>query len=623
MSMQLPALGAIIAIIALAPSVTAVAQVNDEPSVTVKVSPDRIPPGGSVTISGLGYAQSGGNITITVTPPSGTATKLVAVPDNQTRYSTQYIGAASPGTYSVSAQAGAKSTPATAQFTVQSATIDIDEDVADNKKFLEEAQDLVKAVRKQVDNVPDSPAKTDMTTKLDKLEPALITVTQQSAQLPSMLQPFKTLLAQHPETQPALQPMLDHLADLDEQTRDDMQVLAKVTAQSQKTLKSCDTIDQSTQSLKALSEVLDAAHDPFEFVSGYASGLAKSAYPGSGEAPGQAAKAANLAYGISSAGESKEGLAEAVGNAQGSMVQNGIKLGSEGAIADKLIEAIPESVRSSDGFKLAVTETKKFAPRVVSDGSNVIKQFLNAAALVTDVVTYANESFFARYCQKFEGTFTATMKAYFYAKGYAPSDWWNYSTVINGKLTLRYPKEASGTVPLSGQFEGGATKFTYEESVWTHSDLRKLAPGSSLVGHKDTAPVPTDSGHGGVLASLASPTSFYIPVSGQYANGKVTFQIEDARSDFVDDYVKGRTFYVVASVYTLGYPILGHFSLPYQNAHFILNHFAFDYPVVQTKDSIVIEKDDSQDRPRLPDNESYYILKLKACNPSCGGGAKE
>jgi hypothetical protein len=613
-----PALAAIIAIIALAPSVTAIAQVSEEPSVTVKVSPDRIPPGGSVTISGLGYAPSGSNIAITVTPPGGMAAKLVAVPDNQTRYSTQYVGANAPGTYSVSAQSGAKSTPATTQFTVQSATIDIDEDVGDNKHFLEEAQDLVKAVKKQVDNVPDSPAKTEMTAKLDKLEPALANVTQQSAQLSSMLQPFKALLAQHPETQPALQPLLDHLADLDEKTRDDSQVVAKITAQSQKTLASCDTIDQSTQALKALSEILDTTHEPFEFVTAYASGLVKSASPQSAAAASAAAKAANFAHGLSH-GLETEGRGEADRYAEGSLVENGIELGSETALANKLLAGIPASVRTGDGYKFAVAEAAKFAPRVIADGDNVVKQFLNAAALATDAANYANEKFFARYCQKFEGTFTATMKAYFYATGFEHDDWWHYSTVISGKLTLRYPKDAGPNVPLSGQFEGGATAFTYDESVWTHSDLRKLAPGNSLVGHKDTAPIPADSGKGGVLASLASPTSFYIPVTGEYANGRVTFRIDDARSDFIDAYVKARTFYVVASVYTMSVPILGHFSLPYQNAHFILNHFAFDYPAVQTKDSIVIEKNDSQDRPRLPANESYYILKLKACNPACGG----
>ncbi len=617
-------MGAIMAIIVLAPWANALAQTNDEPSVTVKVQPDRIPPGGAVTISGLGYVQSGGNIAITVTTPGGTAAKLVAIPDNQTRYATQYIGAMAPGTYTVSAQAGAKSTPATTQFTVQSANIDIDEDVGDNKKFLEEAQDLVRAVRKQVENVPDSPAKTEMAARLEKLLPALIGVTQQSTQLSSMLQPFKSLLAQHPETQPTLQPLLDHLAELDEKTRADSEALVKLTAQSQKTLKSCDTIDQSSQALKALSEVLDATHDPYEFITGFTSGLAKAAIPGAGAAAGQAEKAANLAIGMREAGKSEEGLQEATHTSASSIIENGIELGGETAIANKLLAALPQSVRTSDGYALAVREVKKFAPRVVGDGGDVIKQFLNVAALATDVASYANEGFFARYCQKFQGSFTATMKAYFYAQGYeAPKDWWHYTTVISGKLTLRYPKDAGSTVPLSGQFEGGATQFTYGESVWANSDLHKLAPGNSLVGHKDTTPVPVDSGQGGVLASLISPTSFYIPVSGQYANGRVTFHIEDARSDFVDAYVKAHTFYVVLSVYTLNYPILGHFTLPYQNAHFILNHFAFDYPAVQTKDSIVIEKDDVQERPR-PGNEAYYILKLKACNPQCGGsGTKE
>ena len=380
-------------LIALVSLMNAIAQTKDEPSVTVQVQPDRIAPGGAVTISGLGYVQSGGSIAITVTTPTGTSAKLMAIPDNQTRYSTQYIGAAAPGTYSVSAQAGAKSTPAKTQFTVQSTTIDIDEDVADNKKFLEAAQDLVTTLKKQVDTVPDSPAKTEMSAKLDKLMPALNTVTQQSTHLASMVQPFKSLLAQHPQTQPALQPFLDHMAELDEKTREDSQALVKLSAQSQRTLKGCDTIDQSTQALKGLSEVLDAAHDPFEFVTAYASGLAGSAIPGAGPAAEQAARAASLAEGISEAGESEEGLNKATHAAAGSAIEGEIELGGETAIANKLLAALPESLRSSNGYALAVTEVKKFAPRVVKDGGDVIKQFVNAAALATDVATYANEGF--------------------------------------------------------------------------------------------------------------------------------------------------------------------------------------------------------------------------------------
>jgi hypothetical protein len=604
-------------IIAVAPLASAFAQTTDEPSVTVKVQPDRIPPGGSVTISGLGYAQAGAQIIITVTPPSGAKTTLNAVPDNQSRYSVPFIGAKAPGTYTVSAQAGAKGAPAKTQFTVQSSVIDIDEDVADNKKFLEEAQELVKAVKKQVDNVPDSPAKTEMEGKLSRLEPALANLAQQSAQLPLMLQPFKTLLAQHPETQPALQPMLDHLAELDQKTRDEIQTVGGITAQSQKTLASCDAIDHATQSLKAVSEVLDILRKPFEFVSGYASDMAKgSLSPESGEAVDQAAKAANLAHELKDAGgEDKEEVGKAMRGAKGSIVENGMELGSETAIAEKLIEAIPESVRQGDGYKLAVTEIKKFVPRVIADAEEPVKLFDDAAALTTDLVTYANEKFFARYCEKFEGPFSATMTAYFYAKGY-DKDWWHFSIAIKGKLTLRYPKGASGNVvPLSGQFEGGATNFGYNESVWTNSDLFKIAKGG-LLGHKDTAPWPEDSGKGGVLASLASRTSFYIPVSGQYANGKVTFKLQDARTDFNKDYVKGHTFYVVMSVYTLGYPVMNSFSLPYMDAHFLMGHFVFDYPVAQGKDSMAIEKHDVQDRAG-PGNKAHYTLTLKACNPGC------
>ena len=598
----------------------AVAQVNDEPSVTLAVQPDRIPPGGSVAITGLGYAEPGKQIVITVTSPDGKVTKLQAVPDAQSKFSASFIGANAPGTYRVSAEAGgAKGTPATGQFTVQNATVDIDDDVADNKKFLEEGLDLIQAVRKEVDTMPESPAKTEMSAKLTKLEPQWASLTQQSSHLATMLQPFMDLLHQHPETQPALQPMFDHLAELDQKTREASQTFLQISAQSKKTLQSCDTIDQSTQALKALSDVLDIDHDPFEFVTGYASNLAGSVAPGSGAAAKQAANTANLAYGMRNAGGSKEGVDEAKGAAKGSLVENGIELGGEAALSGKLVGETPQSVRSSDGYKFTVLEMKKLAPKVVGDGADVIQQFLNVAALVTDVATYANNNFFARYCQKFVGTFSATMKAKFYAAGHEQNDWWNYGTSIKGKITLRYPKDATGTVPLSGQFEGGATNFTYDESVWTNSDVHKLAPGSSLVGKKDTAPVPADSGQGGVLASLASPTSFYIPVSGSYANGKVSFHLEDARTDFVDSYVKGHTFYVVLSQYTLGLPVMGHFSLPYQNAHFILNHFNFDYAAKQTKDSIVFEADDVQDRPRLPANESHYVLKLKACNPDCGG----
>ena len=595
------------------------AQTSDEASATVTVTPDRIAPGGSVMVSGLGYVQGNLQLIITITRPDGVKATLSAIPDADGKYSTPYVGAPVPGDYTVTAQVGAKGAPATTHFKVESNAIDIDEDVADNKKFLEEGTTLVTAVKAKVDATPDSPAKTQMQAKLANLETKLQQVSQQSAQLTSMLAPYKALL-QHPDAQAAVQPMLNHLDQIDQQTRQQNDAIVKTVADLQKTLAACDSIDHAVQALQAVSDVLELWREPFDFVSAYTSDLAKSKLPAeSGAAVDAATKAANLANGIKGAGsEEKEEVTEAMSKAKGAIAENGIELGSETAIAEKLVDAIPESIRNSDGYKLAVTEIKKFAPRVITDAANPLTLADDAAALVTDVASYGEKKMFAQYCEKFEGPFTATMAAYFYAKGYE-QDWWHFTIAIKGTLTLRYPKDAGGgSVPLTGQFEGSATKFTYNESVWKNSDLFKIAGGNmGLVGTKDTAPVAIES-KAGVLSSLLSPTSFYIPVTGHYANGKVDFALGDARTDFNMTYVRGRTFYVVISPYTLGLPVTSAFSLPYMDAHFLLGHFGFSYPVTQTGDSMLVQAHEKPSFPR-PGNKADYTFDLKLCNPACGG----
>jgi hypothetical protein len=444
------------------PGTSVLAQATDEPSATVKVQPEKIAPGGAVTISGIGYLESSVQLIITVSAPGGAKSNLTALPDSQGRYSTPYFGAQAPGSYEVSAQAGAKGVPAKTHFTVESSFVDIDEDVADNKAFLEKGIALVKAVRNQVVNTPDSPAKTEMLSKLDKLEPALQKVSQQAQQLAATLTPIKTLLAQHPEVQPTLQPMLDHLDQLDQKVREQQPAVDQETAAAAKTMQACDSIDHAVQALGAVTNVLDYFHEPFEFVTGYLSNLAKSRLPAAaGGAADATTKAVNLAHGIANAGESKEGLEEATSTAKGTIVENGIELGAESALGEKLADSINDSVRNSEGFKLAVREIKKFAPRVVADQGNLMHLVIDAAALTTDIATFAEQRYFARYCEKFEGPFSATMTAYFFAKGY-DQDWWHYNIVVKGKFTLRYPKDASGhEVPLSGQFEGAATHFGY------------------------------------------------------------------------------------------------------------------------------------------------------------------
>jgi hypothetical protein len=244
--------------------------------------------------------------------------------------------------------------------------------------------------------------------------------------------------------------------------------------------------------------------------------------------------------------------------------------------------------------------------------------FDRASLLAEDLAGYANEQLFVQYCQKFEGKFTATMLAHFYSKPNGegkPTEWWTYSTAIAGKLVLRYPREAAGkAVALSGQLEGGATRFTYNENVFSTDLFGSMAKGGTVY-VKDTPPAATDNAQGGMVNSMLSPTSFYIPLTGQYADGKISMEMGDSRTDFNASYTMANTFYAVIAPTTLWIPILGHFSLPYKEAHFILDHVVKgDYPVATKGNALVIEKKVRQEFP-ANQNLAVYTIDMTACNP--------
>ena len=393
-----------------------------------------------------------------------------------------YIGAPARGDYTVTAQVGDKGVPGTTHFTVESSAIDIDEDVADNQKFLDESKDLTKKVKTAVDNTPDLPLrKPQMESKLGTLETKLDQVSQQSAQLTSMLAPVKTsagATSRSPIRVAADARVTLHRLDQQARERGDAVVTRRLQTCRRRSRPAIRSIRRSRPCRRCPTYWTWWAR-PFEFVSAYVADMAKAQLPAeSGAAVDAAAKAADLANATQHAGsEEAEKVQESMLDTAGIRPKTN-RLGSETAIANKLVEAIPESMRKSDGYKLAVTEIKKLAPRVIGDATNPIKLFDDAAALTTDIASYGEKNYFARYCEKFEGPFTATMAAYFYAKDHPDHDWWHYTIAIKGTLSLRYPKDAGGgSVPLSGEFKGGATKFTYNESVWKDSDLFKLVKG--------------------------------------------------------------------------------------------------------------------------------------------------
>jgi hypothetical protein len=217
------------------------------------------------------------------------------------------------------------------------------------------------------------------------------------------------------------------------------------------------------------------------------------------------------------------------------------------------------------------------------------------------------------------------MEAHFYAKpqpdGRSP-EWWTYTTTIAGTMTLRYPKSAAGkAVALSGQIEGGATRFTYKEHVFDGDLFGKMAKGGTVY-LIDVPPPATDDATGGMVDALTSPTAFFIPVSGQFANGAISLTLGDARTDFNATYTKAHTVYAVVAPSTLMIPVYGHFSLPYKDAHWIV-YSAMDFkngtPVLTVASDAHEMKVDRTFDTRHPgaQNLGHYTMHLTLCNPGC------
>jgi hypothetical protein len=583
---------------------------------TMSVTPQEIATNGTVTVSGLAYPQPGGKISLTVTSPSGTATTVDLAPNASGRYTSTFSKTSVEGEYKVSVHAGAKDAPARATFTVRSYTIDIDEDVADNRAFLEATTSFVTAVKKGVDNMPESPARTAMEEKLTPLEAETEKLPEQSAKLAQALANVKTMMTGHPDAAPALQPLFDHLAHVDEQAKVDRRDIDKQIAESEQKLAACDAIDHATQALKAVPQMLLIARRPYEFVVAFFTNMAASVAPPTAAGP------------IAAGGAMAGGLTKAAGMPTESLAESEIELGSESEIAERLVDRIPESVRRTPGYKFVVAESKSFLPRAVDglgERNGSLHLFNQVTKLAGDIAAYANEQLFAQYCERFEGPFTATMEAHFYSKpqpdGSIP-EWWSYTTTIAGTMVLRYPKSAVGTaVALSGQIEGGAKRFTYKEDVFNSDLYGKMVKGGKVY-VIDVPPPATDNASGGMVNSLTSPTAFFIPVTGQFANGAISLTLGDSRTDFNPSYTKAHTVYGVAAPSTLMLPVYGHFSLPYKNAHWIV-YSAMDFkngaPVLTVSSGAHQMKVDRtfDTRHPGPQNLGHYTMHLTLCNPAC------
>jgi chaperonin cofactor prefoldin len=600
------------------------AQVNQDPNdpgLSVTVNPATIPVNGTVTIAGIGYPQPGLQLVVTIVSPADVTTTYNLVPNSEGRYQTVFSKTPVEGDYKITVQPGGKGAGAKATFSAHSYLIDIDEDVANNKDLLDESAGVVKKAKKSLDTIPDSPAKTQLEQKLEPLEAQTDDLPKQAVKLQNALAAIKSIITANPQAAAPLQPVFDHLATLAAEQKQSQAEAEQAIKASQKVLNKCDTIDQATLALKAVPDMMSFLIKPLDFIASFAENVGKASLKS--VLPDSAGKAVDTAVSVKNTAVSLAPGAHAASSASRStLAKQEWELGSEEQVAAGIVARIPDSVKQTPVWKFIVSETQKQLPVLVNAPKNAQGVLKQVSAQVGDALAYANNQAFAAYCEKFEGNFKATMEAHFYTKPNAQgtiTEWWSFGTAIAGKITLRYPKDAAGkAVALSGQIEGGATHFTYKEDVWNAEIFGKIAKGG-IVRTKDVAPVAFDDASGGFVNSLTSPTSFFIPLTGQMVDGKIKFTMDAARTDFNLTLVKAHSFYVVIAPTTLMLPVLGHFDLPYMDAHFIMGHmFTADaeYPVTMAAKSMSIQSTFDKEFP-ANGNKATYTMDLKACNPGC------
>ena len=212
--------------------------------------------------------------------------------------------------------------------------------------------------------------------------------------------------------------------------------------------------------------------------------------------------------------------------------------------------------------------------------------------------------------------------------------YWKFSVSLKGKLVLRYAKDsAGGAIRVRGQFMGFGTDFYVYEDLVKVLFIDRVKANKAVTFHKVISPpinIASDewaaflAPQGAIVSTLASPTSFYIPVEGDLVKDKLVLRIAPARFDFADDLVAAHALYFFWS--PTGHEFINQ-ALPCKNGHFIISHamsaeqsgtVEMPLKIDTTGKRTIVSRDFHRDfKNDAGDATATYDLNVKACNPSC------
>lgn len=541
---------------------------DDPMPITVVAKAHLVLPGAPVNFTGTTVADGKRfDVRLTITKPNAQPAVVTTKVDAQGNYSAVFTDTKEAGRYVVTALAPDARGHDTTSFSVTipqdfaTAAADAVQHIVDDGV---EIEDRLNAAVKEL---PESPAKDEVQQRLETFEDSLHVAGQRVQQFRQVMQKLADVQTRYPETAPVFHDMYVHLGEEVFRTQAEadarkFEILRELDA-SRAAGKTCDNLETMSEGFKMVSAVFNLASTPMTIVRSFLGDYVAARLP---QLPNPALK----------------------NNPQGQF-------------------AMGEAIKAGVGLLASPTAWVGF-------------MFTFAA----DIAAYFTDKEFEKYCERFEGPFSATMHGEVFQQG---QTWWTMDIKIEGRLTLRYPKTQEGqAIHMSGQFEGAATDY----KVWDDALpvlYPKLMRGTRTF-KKTITPVGIPySDYEGRYAALASPTAFMIPVEADLIGRRLTIHLQPAKKDIPQVYNTAHAIVAIMSPLAL-IPAVVTYSLPYQNAEFVLKHgmeledggeLTLDVQIAPH--SMQAQR---QWRHTKPGDgvKAEYTGTLHLCNPACQGGGQ-
>lgn len=526
-----------------------------------------------------------GPVHASVKPPSGAAASVNAPvqPDGSFLFCTN--NTSQPGTYSVCAQSPGGKFTRKLSFKVDPGLSPPDSD----PELGDMAQELVSKLKDLNDSLPASPATEDLNKDLTDLQSALLDSLKQIHEFDDKLHDILQFRNDYPFAKPAFDALIKQLEDFQPEARKEELKIAAFLQRSKPGSVKCDDIALIIEELNEVAELISTIEKPMQIVEKWEADTQKGA-----------------------------GLEDAP-------------------------HYCPGILKSSDNPTPDMKNQFEKALASIDPSERPVQYFNGVLQQVQKVISKNTELVFAAYCQKFEGPVSGTMDADVTTGG---TLWWRYVIQIQGALTLRYPKNATGKVGLTGEFQGTATHLAVWENSYAVLFPSLLRGTGSMYVHKVSAavtpggPHPVKLGFGANAQEATSsadfpaqtgtptfgPADFKIPVKGTMENGSIKLTLEPAIHDFEEDVMRMRAKYLLFSPMALA-PVFQEVDFPpHKDARFILMR-AFEgeqveLPVKINGTSMEVSKNFSPPPHggavgTRSNAQATYKLNVRACNPGC------